>query len=408
METIENTEKKDIHYIYDHIVELYGENFIKYLPNILNHVANYMNKAMDVLSTRNVGIHLIYTSSIENDLYDCCLVEKSEIIRIINSCTNIKLNIQDAVTPIYNFLMVLSCFYRQHEKELMQKYKFKSSPADIIIIYLGLRIYSISQRQIFHHEPKEDIMDYTLEHLTGKYDILKYDNAFCWLEDYVKTNNSALEADLTYIEDYNIYEWVSKLIKRIKSVLINIYREFDKNHKANRSYQNDAMVATNKEDGKKFYTEMASASNDVALLTTKYVNGFIGEPVVREDIIKLVIKRGQKINSVKLTSIINEMIHNKKSIDKITTMVKDLLSYWVISCRNSVESIHSMNFIKSAISVYSMSNTKNDYILDVKRILTDIVVEYGSSLLDVSKTSTVNAFKQDIYLYIVFYMVTIK
>ena len=166
-------EKKDkLHYIYDEIVELYGDNFIKFLPNILNHIANYMNKAMDVLSTKNVGLHLIYTTSIENDLYDCCMVEKAEIIRIIQSCFNIK-HVPNATMPIYNFLMILSCFYRNNEAEIMKKYKLKTSPADYVLLYLGLRIYSICQRQIFIHEPREDVMDYTIEHLTGKFHIVQ-------------------------------------------------------------------------------------------------------------------------------------------------------------------------------------------------------------------------------------------
>jgi len=401
-------EKKDkLHYIYDEITELYGDNFIKFLPNVLNHIANYMNKAMDVLSTKNVGLHLIYTSSIENDLYDCCMVEKAEIIRIIQSCFNIK-HVPNATMPIYNFLMILSCFYRNNEAEIMKKYKLKTSPADYVLLYLGLRIYSICQRQIFHYEPNPEIMDYTLEHLSGKYYVTKFDSAFAIIQYLVETNNETLNADLSYIKDADIHEWVSKIISRYKSLLKYVYGEFDKNREAKKKYTNDAIVAKNTEDGNTFYTEITSASNDITLITNKYLNAFIGEPVVREDIIKLVIKRGQKINSVKLTSIINELMHDKESTDKIALIIKNIVSYWIVSCNKPVESFHSMEFIKSAISIYGMSNTKNDYILDVKKILTDVIIKYGSSLMDVSKTSTVNAFKQDIYLYIVFYMATIK
>ena len=402
-------EKKDkSHYIYNEITELYGDNFIKYLPNILNHIANFMNKAMDVLSTKNVGLHLIYTATMENDLYDTCFVEKAEIMRIIHSSYNIKHDIPDATNPIYNFLMILSCFYRQHEKEIMSKYKLKTSPADYVLLYLGLRIYSICQRQIFIHEPREDVMDYTIEHLTGKFHIVQFDNVFSLMENEVYTNNNTLEADLSYIEDKDIHEWVSKLIHRLKDKLKKVYREFKKNYDAQKNYTNDAMVATNKEDGKKFYTETASASNDIVLTVNKYVNAFIGESVVRDDIIKLVIKRGQKINAVKLKAIIEELAHDKESTDKITAIVKNIVSYWIVSCVRDTESLHSIDFIKSAISVYGMSNTKNEYILNVKQILTDVIVKYGSSLMDVSKTSTVNAFKQDIYLYIIFYMATVK
>ena len=73
--------------------------------------------------------------------------------------------------------MILSCFYRNHEAEIMKKYKLKTSPADYVLLYLGLRIYSICQRQIFHYEPNPEIMDYTLEHLSGKYYVTKFDIA---------------------------------------------------------------------------------------------------------------------------------------------------------------------------------------------------------------------------------------
>lgn len=399
--------KDNLHYIYDEIVGLYGNNFIKYLPNILTHIANYLNKAMDVLCTKNVGLHLIYTSSMENDLYDTCSVEKSEIMRIIKSSYNIKQTIQDATNPIYNFLMILSCFYKQHEAEIMKKYKLKTSPAEFVLIYLGLRIYSISQRQIFHHEPNERVMDYTIDHLSGKFDILKYDNVYALIEDYVKTNNSALEADLSYIEDKDIHEWVSKLIHRYKNICKNVYREFIKNYNSQNIYTNDAITAKN-EEGKTFYTQTSSASNDVLLVTTKYANALMGESVVREDIIKLAIKRGATVNPVKLTSLVNEIIHDKETTERLTNIVKNIISFWIVSCGKSAENIHSLEFIKSAVLIYAMSNTKNEYILDVKKILTEAIQKYGASLIDVTKGTTVNAYKQDVYLYIVFYMATVK
>ena len=59
-------------YIYDTIEEKYYKEFIDNFPKIINHIATYINKSSAVLQTRNVGLHLNYTASIENDFFECC------------------------------------------------------------------------------------------------------------------------------------------------------------------------------------------------------------------------------------------------------------------------------------------------------------------------------------------------
>ena len=63
-----------------------------------------------------------------------------------------------------------------------------------------------------------------------------------------------------------------------------------------------------------------------------------------------------------------------------------------------------INFIKKLTAAYSISNTYDIFISDLKKRLNDIIVKYGSDYIDTEKRSTLNSFKQAVYLYLVFYI----
>ena len=101
-------------------------------------------------------------------------------------------------------------------------------------------------------------------------------------------------------------------------------------------------------------------------------------------------------------------IKNSKDNKLLTAIIKDVLSYWIISLKQSVESIHSMNFIKKCSSAYSISNTYDVFISDLKIRLSDIIINYGSDYIDTEKKTTLNSFKQAVYLYLVFYISSLE
>ena len=392
--------------MFDTFESMYGEAVIKNFPKVIQHIAVYIDKGSEVLQTKDVSKHLLYTQSIENALYDAAGVDKAEIIKIIKDCEDIDQKIQDATMPIYNFIMLLSCVYEKYAEDLKRMYKFKGDPGLYVRFYLALRLYSICQRQIFHHEARSDIMEYTIQNLSNRYDISKYTNIYNWLYDYMTTNNSKLDIDFTAIKNTEIHAWNSKYITRIKSNLKYIYKEFDNNYRNNKTIIEENIHVTNKEGGT-YYAVTTSVSNQIEIYSKNVQQQFIQDKEVRDNLIAIACKNNHCSTS-KLKYILTELKDDPNDNQLLMAVIMDLVSFWIISGKQKTENIHSMVFIKRCIGAYSISNTYDPFIISLKQHLAQIVEKYGQKYVDIDKKTTVNNFKQSLFLYMVFYISSVQ
>lgn len=392
--------------MFDTFESMYGESVIKNFPKVIQHIAVYIDKGSEVLQTKDVSKHLLYTQSIENALYDAAGVDKAEIIKIIKECEDIDQRIQDATMPIYNFIMLLSCVYEKYAEDLKTMYKFKGDPGLYVRFYLALRLYSICQRQIFHHEARSDIMEYTIQNLSNRYDISKYTNIYNWLYDYMTTNNSKLDIDFTAIKNTEIHAWNSKYITRIKSNLKYIYKEFDNNYRNNKTIIEENIHVTNKE-GDTYYAVTTSVSNQIEIYSKNVQQQFIQDKEVRDNLIAIACKNNH-CSASKLKYILTELKDDPNDNRLLMAVIMDLVSFWIISGKQKTENIHSMVFIKRCIGAYSISNTYDPFIISLKQHLAQIVEKYGQKYVDIDKKTTVNNFKQSLFLYMVFYISSVQ
>ena len=398
-------EEKDLHYIYNTMVEKYASNFINNFAKVANHISNFINKSSDVLQTKNVGKHLYYTKTIENDFFACVGIEREEIVNIISSAPSIPYKYNDEKEPIYNILMIMSCFYEVHRKEMEKMYGTRIDAAHFLLMYLGLRIYSICQRQIFHYDTKDEVMEYTVAHLNNKFIITKVENIYKFIEYHVDTNNSSLDIDFKNIYDTQIYAFNSKLIGRIKKALKEIFRVWDVYNKEKRTIITEQIQLTG-DEGKTYLTIPTSVSNTIDIHSKKILQNFLQDNIKR-NLVEIACKRCGGI-SVEKTLIVLNSIRNSKDNELLISIIKDILSYWIISLKQSIESIHSVQFIKRLASAYSISNTYDIFIVDLKQKLNEILVKYSGDYIDTEKRSTLNSFKQACYLYLVFYISSLE
>ena len=396
---------KDSHFLYESMEEQFGEKFIKNFPKLANHISDFINKRTDVLSTKNVGARLFYTKAIENEFFEVLDIERDRVITIIKNC-KVLVGYNDEVEPIYNVLMILSCFYEVHQAEMEKLYGTRICAYKFVRLYLGLRIYSICQRQIFKYVPKEDIMEYVISHLNNRYDIAKLKNIYVLIEDYVESNNKSLEIDFKNIRDNDVYQWVSKMIRRFKSMLTYIYAEFDKARIEGKKTVTEDIENTNGE-GKKYLTDTTSVSNTIENVVKKVIMNFIQDSEVRRELVRIACRKCNKVSEVKATLILNN-IRKSSDGELMSIIIKDIVSYWIISLQQDVRTVHSIDFIKRCSSAYAISNTYDVFISDLKEKLNVLVTKYSSDYIDTEKRSTLNSFKQVVFLYMVFYISSLK
>lgn len=399
-------------YIMTTLVEKYGETWIKNFPKILVVISKYINDRQEILSTKNYGDRIIYTSSDQNRFYEAAGVEEKEIIKIIHDCPNIPKKYPDQMNPLYNLLFVMGSFYQNNQSVLEKQMKpnNKIDAAHFIRFYLGLRIYSIVQRQIFHYTPRKNVVQYTLDHLTNRYEIAKCDSLYEMIDYFVVSNSKEtekLKIDMANPNDEHIYGFNSKLIGRLKSLLKNLYRATEQNRINGNFNTEEDIQATNGETGKKFFVVNSNVSNTIEILTNKVLTNFIQESEIRMNLVAVACKKAQNISKEKIRIILTEIKTSKDNV-LLTRIIKDILSYWIISLNKDADSIHSADFIKKCAIAYSISNTSNTFVVDLKDALFEIISKYSSLYTASESKSTINSFKQAVFLYMVFYISSTK
>ena len=397
----------DKSYIFNKMIERYGETWLKTFPQVVMMVSKYINDRQDILSTRNYGKHIIFTEADKNRFYQAAGIDdEKEVIQIINDSPNIDHKIPDQVNPIYNVLYVMFCFYHQNHNLLIKQVKNKNiNPSELLQFFLGLRVWSICQRQIFPHEPRQLVVDYTLEHLTMKYVLIKYNNLYDFILGFVKLNfkdTDKISFNLDKPVDVNIYQYINKLIGRFKSLLKNLFRATQVNGSQNNVNLEEDIQASNKETGKSFFVVNSNVSNTIEIICNKIVTNFIQEPVIRMNLVKVACKKSQ--SSTEKVRIILTDIRTSKDNELLTRVIRDILSYWIVSLTKDSSSIHSVEFIKRCSIAYSISNTSDPFIIDLKDTLLTILNKYSSRYVTTASKTSVNGFKQSVFLYLVLYI----
>lgn len=389
------------HFIYENLVEMYGEVWLERYPKILRCISNYIDSHSTVLQTKYMNHRLIYGKNDENAFWEATTVDKKEVTKIIKNCPNIPQVGGLISNPLYNTIMILSCFYETNNEELRKRSRMKDFEfGHYVRIYLGLRSYSEWQLRIFEYPFKDDIADYVLERLTNRHDIAKLNNIYEWIEARVSTNNANGKFDIKYISDVHIYDYIDYLHTRIKSSLKNIFREMKAAHAKGQRILIEDIQATN-QDGKDFYTITSSVSNTIEAVTKRILQAFIQDQNIRMNLLEIACKRASSSKS-KVERMLKAM-RSSRDEKLMRLIIVNIVSYWIVSKKRTPESIKSKDFFNSCASAYSISHTNNPFIISLKETLDKILSLYSDDYIKGSQ-STKNGYKQSVFTYILLYI----
>lgn len=402
-------------YIYDNVIEMYGNDFIKNFPAIVRCVNKYINARADVLQTKYMSNKLVFTAVDENAFMDAAGVDKSILIKLISESDTIKPNAKGK-TPLYQLLYILSIFYTVKHNELVKLYKLDpdinsdKSPKHIIQLYFGMRLYSWTQKYIFPHPFPEQDAEYAVSHLSNKSDIIKYKNIYEVIKNKAFTIEEAPRfaqmSKRERAEDSDTYEWVNDIFNKFKSQMKNFFVLCMYSHDHKLGVKTEQLTAKN-EEGKDFFIISDSVSNAVDITSKKLMNTFVQDTVIREQLIKSACDHSNHVSCTK-TKIVLKNIRESGDSEMLLKIMTDIVSYWVISMKKSVDSIHSKEFAAKCSKAYSVSNTYDIFIIDLKKTLGDLILKYNPEYTMSANRGTIGSFKQAIYLYLIMYIMTLK
>lgn len=403
------------YHIYDTISELYEKTILSNYGKILRHISNYIGNRSDVLESKNPGLRCLYTPANENDFYDSAGLDKETVKSILAQSSELP-NSHLLIEPVkqfyhlYTLLHVISSIFYNNQKYIEETYYKdgkKHTPAHKIIeIYFTIRMYSIQQIRIFKFVPKQETMEYVINNLSNRFELASAPNLFSIFERYSETNTESMQYDIKRPSDLMMYEYTNKMNNRIKMFLKKLFLEWRRVYESGKSSGVQELSAVN-DEGKQFDLIADNVSSIIEVNSIKILNNFVQDKNINVKLLKLACRNSGKPSETKAKMVIQK-IRDSKDETLLKEMIMCILSYWLISMRQEINTIHSKEFIVTCSAAYAISNTVDKYIIRLKDILQELISKYTMDIIDTERKATLISFKKCIHIYTVLYIASIN
>ena len=403
------------YHIYDTISELYEKTILSNYGKILRHISNYISNRSDVLESKNPGLRCLYTPANENDFYDSAGLDKETVKSILAQSSELP-NSHLLIEPVkqfyhlYTLLHVISSIFYNNQKYIEETYYKdgkKHTPAyKIIEIYFTIRMYSIQQIRIFKFVPKQETMEYVINNLSNRFELASAPNLFSIFERYSETNTESMQYDIKRPSDLMMYEYTNKMNNRIKMFLKKLFLEWRRAYETGKSSGVQELSAVN-DEGKQFDLIADNVSSIIEVNSIKILNNFVQDKNINVKLLKLACRNSGNPSETKAKMVIQK-IRDSKDETLLKEMIMCILSYWLISMRQEITTIHSKEFIVTCSAAYAISNTVDKYIIKLKDILQELISKYTMDIIDTERKATLISFKKCIHIYTVLYIASIN
>ena len=239
-------------------------------------------------------------------------------------------------------------------------------------------MYSIQQIRIFKFVPKQETMEYVINNLSNRFELASAPNLFSIFERYSETNTESMQYDIKRPSDLMMYEYTNKMNNRIKMFLKKLFLEWRRVYESGKSSGVQELSAVN-DEGKQFDLIADNVSSIIEVNSIKILNNFVQDKNINVKLLKLACRNSGNPSETKAKMVIQK-IRDSKDETLLKEMIMCILSYWLISMRQEINTIHSKEFIVTCSAAYAISNTVDKYIIKLKDILQELILQIYSWL----------------------------
>ena len=356
--------------------------------NLQDYIKKFIDKNNNVLFHTAPSKRLYFNEDHEMILYKSCNVHPDDIMKIIRRSTILKESWRTFNKAFY-WLGLLAARYYQikgNEKELYST-----------LTFTALKLYSSIQYKFFRFEPNENVMDYTINTLSYKYDIKKYGTMFKLIFETVKGNHEKYQNLLKRGTDEDFKNYLIALWTRLNSKIKNIKSGY-MNIKDQGLYLNTDEETEDKETGLK--RDVDNTSLQITKIAEKMSNRFITGNL-DDKIIRIAAESCGISQNILKTAIYNIIGKKYKEVNLIFTYI---LQIFTIDEAQNLDNILSKDFLVKCINVYNRSNTTNQRIISLKNLLDEWLVDCSDKYATNNREATKGAYKKAVFMYFVLYI----
>lgn len=261
---------------------------------------------------------------------------------------------------------------------------------------LAFAQYPIAFHQFWRLGVKQDVMEYTIEHLSNQFAIRKHPNILSLMtymtQLAIDTHKERLKTNM----DHTYFDLGIRVKNAFYSSFTNIAKAYYKN------YENNNTIHTQVdeyEDGN--LSDVEGNMNNINEITNDIYNKFIINGI--EESLVAVASRGtsssMSVDKVKLSSYLNTIKSHKDN--KIKQFIESILYLFFNKFDLNDDAINSTQFLSYGINLYkSISLSKDEHSTNLKNIL-NMWVDICGLRENISRDATIIAYKKAIFVYFI-------
>jgi hypothetical protein len=389
--------------IYNKISELYGKALMTNKADILKFIANYVQSQISNLATRGPNRPIMWSASHDSALIEVMGAEEKEIKRILKESPYMKSSWLVPNKPSNCILSMAVYYYFNHpteEEKRLAKDKYKNHPIFILNLMLTIRLYSSLQWKYFRYGADEELMNYVMDNISGRYKLKEFENMFEYLRYIAYSNVNNTVDVMNKPTDHNYHYYLNNLDGRINSTVQSLAREYYAYVEEGKNVTVDKTLLEN-DEGKQYLNNSSNISNDVSEITRKIIIKLSSNSTVDISLLEMAV-HATKMKLEKMKTVLEKMIENDQEL--IGALVNDIVLYYLVVLKKDKKTIRSMTFIKTLKDAYSISNTEDKVILHIKQILDSLLKKNSEEYLKNNRAATLSHFRHTIYLYFILYI----
>ena len=391
--------------------------------DIINYVRAFelRDEHPQALNTSTLGVHLAHFYNRDQiHIFDTFGVDKQEFAREIHKASAVNTNFKVQSDP-YNIFSIWVIHNLIKDKKLTNTMRQEAIMA--VGKLLTYKFFTSLVHHRFPHRVNEEIMQYTIDNLSGKYSIKKKETS-TWkllIEDRVSTlltNNSIHGKTLLHFTpDEKIFYVITDIQSRIRDNINNITREYHINKEHGAKVSSYGMVDTI--DGeKKIRNIIDSFDNTIVKMSSIILNT---AKFIDSDLIKITVKLNNNLREDMFRGLLlafsnlalsQYRSHKDDQVKKVGDM-EILIGYRILVSHiiqktyrkcilRGVDLQSKLKVLESVRNIYSNSRINDPHILQIKESVSYII----DNNTHIKREQTKTALKLGFVTYII--LLTLK
>lgn len=369
----------------------------KNVPLMLKTMGKHIDELSALMSTPGPEKRIKFNKEHELNFINSTGINIDDVNRSVKSCAKIQDNFNTLNNPFYVLSSVLSSYH--YKKNTIYG---KTEVSKMITVYLGLRIYKSAFATFFKHfEPNPDTMALTIDKLnSNRFNIKKYKTIYNTIIYIAQSHHDNFKDILEDSIDDNITYYIINLTNRIRFMMKLISNLYYENHEKGLKQTTDSVQAEN-DEGDKFLNDIQNVSTLILSNSRKIFMRLVSD-VTSDPRILITVCKMTTTSESKFALTLNKMMHDKEPL--LEKLIIKMLAYFYTTGNKNIK---SQKFINVMYGVYSVSNSVDPRIIEIKDILHKIMHKYHDSYRQTNHAGMLSNLRKCLHLYITFYIVKV-